>query len=326
MNSAKRLDSNIDVERSKIQLHSLLENVGRVIIGKNEQIKLIIAAWLSGGHILIEDIPGTGKTVLVRALAKSVDVRFSRVQFTPDLLPSDILGVSVFDQKENVFRFKPGPMFTTLLLADEINRATPRTQSALLECMSERQVTIDGCTYELSPLFCTIATQNPIDQLGTFSLPEAQLDRFMIKMSMGYPSAKDEISLVKNQNFIHPLDELQAVMNESDLLNLRAAVPQIFISDELYRYAVNLIGKSRSMPEVRLGCSPRATLAICRGAQALALFEGYDYVKPKHLQEMAVPVMCHRLILKAEAKMSGLNAQSVVEKIIALTGVPVKKS
>jgi MoxR-like ATPase len=303
----------------------VFQNVKTVITGKDQQIELALACWIAGGHLLIEDVPGTGKTVLARAIAKSVQVPFSRVQFTPDLLPTDIVGTSVYRQNEGRFEFLRGPLFTTILLGDEINRATPRTQSALLESMSEGQISADGQTYTLDPLFFTIATQNPIDQLGTFSLPEAQLDRFMMKISMGYPSKIEEISLVKNQLREHPIQKLQAVETAERWAWVRGQLPEIHVADEIYDYVMTLIEKTRSQDALRLGASPRAVIALVRASQALALIKGETFVSPQHVYQLLKPVLAHRLILTTEAKMAGQNAYGILEQIIKSVVVPMRK-
>lgn len=306
-------------------LQNVLNNVKQVIVGKDRQIRDILACWMAGGHVLIEDVPGTGKTVLARAIAKSAMVEFHRVQFTPDLLPSDILGSSIFRQDTHSFEFHHGPIFTAILLGDEINRATPRTQSALLEAMSERQVTVDGKTQILDSMFVTIATQNPVEQLGTFNLPEAQLDRFMMKISMGYPEQAEEIQMMKGQNSGHPLDRISAVETKERLLWAKAQVQEVQISDEVYQYISDLVVKTRKEPEVRIGASPRAALALAKAAQAVAMIEGYNYVSPGHVFNLLKPVVAHRLILTPEAKLEGRTAENILDAVISKTPTPVRK-
>lgn len=306
-------------------LQNVLNNVKQVIVGKDRQIRDILACWMAGGHVLIEDVPGTGKTILARAIAKSAMVEFHRVQFTPDLLPSDILGSSIFRQDTHSFEFHHGPIFTSILLGDEINRATPRTQSALLEAMSERQVTVDGKTQILDSLFVTIATQNPVEQLGTFNLPEAQLDRFMMKISMGYPGQAEEIQMMKEQNRGHPLDRISAVETKERLLWAKAQVQEVQISDEVYQYISDLVVKTRKEPEVRIGASPRAALALAKVAQAVAMIEGYNYVSPGHVFNLLKPVVGHRLILTPEARLEGRTAENVLDAVISKTPTPVRK-
>lgn len=303
----------------------VLTNVSKVIIGKDRQIRDIMACWMAGGHILIEDVPGTGKTILARAIAKSCHVPFHRVQFTPDLLPSDILGSSVFRQDTHAFEFHPGPVFTTILLGDEINRATPRTQSALLEAMSEKQVTVDGKTHQLDSLFVTIATQNPVEQLGTYQLPEAQLDRFMMKISMGYPDPSEEVRMMKGQNMGHPIDSISPVETHERLAWVRERVKDVAVSDEVYSYVGEIVLKTRSENGVRVGASPRSALALIRCAQAVALIEGYDYVSPGHVFNLIKPVLAHRIVLSPDAKLEGRTAADVLESVISKTPTPIRK-
>ena len=297
-------------------------NIERVMSGQSHTVNKVLAAFLAGGHVLLEDNPGTGKTTLAKALAKSVGVEFRRVQFTPDLLPSDILGVSVFNPREQNFSFHAGPIFTQVLLADEINRASPRTQSALLEAMAEAQVSIEGKTHALDDLFFVIATQNPVEFRGTYPLPEAQMDRFAVRLSLGYVSAEAEIAIVNAQEQVHPLDALQPCVSADDVRALKQHVKNIRISDELKRYAVDLARATRGAPSVQLGAGPRASLALTRMAQALALVQGEDYVKPDHIRDIAVSVLAHRLSLDPSAKFSGLTAQEVVAGLLKSVAVP----
>jgi MoxR-like ATPase len=297
-------------------------NIECVIAGQTDTINKVLAAYLAGGHVLLEDNPGTGKTTLAKALAKSVGVEFRRVQFTPDLLPSDILGVSVFNPRDQDFTFHPGPIFTQVLLADEINRASPRTQSALLEAMGEGQVSIEGKTHALDDLFFVIATQNPVEFRGTYPLPEAQMDRFAVRLSLGYVSAEAEVAIVNAQQQTHPLDTLQACLSAAEIILLKQQVKNIRLSDELKRYAVDLARATRGAASVQLGAGPRASLALTRMAQALALVQGDDYVKPDHIRNMAVSVLAHRLSLEPSAKFSGLTAQAVVADVLKAVPVP----
>jgi len=297
-------------------------SIERVMSGQTPSVEKVLAAFLAGGHVLLEDNPGTGKTTLAKALAKSVGVEFHRVQFTPDLLPSDILGVSVFNPRDQNFHFHAGPIFTQVLLADEINRASPRTQSALLEAMAEGQVSIEGKTHALDDLFFVIATQNPVEFRGTYPLPEAQMDRFAVRLSLGYVSAEAEVAIVSAQEQAHPLDAIEPCISAADVRALKQHVKNIRISDELKRYAVDLARATRGAPSVQLGAGPRASLALTRMAQALALVRGEDYVKPDHIRDMAVSVLAHRLSLDPSAKFSGMTAQHVVTEILKSVPAP----
>jgi MoxR-like ATPase len=297
----------------------VVQNVEQVIVGKRESIKFLMVALLCEGHVLIEDVPGVGKTMLARSIALSLGGQFRRLQCTPDLLPNDVTGVSVFNQKSAQFEFRPGPVFVNILLADEINRATPRTQSALLEAMQEQQVTVDGSTHPLPRPFLVLATQNPIEYEGTFPLPEAQLDRFLIRLTLGYPSAADEKTLLVNLRREHPILRLGQVAECAELVELQKQVWEIHIDDTLQDYIVRLTGRTRSHPDLALGASPRASLSLYKTAQALAGVRGRDHVLPEDIKAMAPAVLAHRMVLRPEAELRGRTSQAVMEELLAET-------
>jgi len=301
----------------------LAANMEIVIKGQTKCIRYILAGFASGGHILLEDNPGTGKTTLAKALAISMDVDFKRIQFTPDLLPSDILGVSIFDPSQKAFKLHKGPVFTNILLADEINRASPRTQSALLESMAEGQVSIDGSLLTLEDLFFVIATQNPVESSGTYPLPEAQMDRFAMQLQLGYVTREQELAILSEQQENHPIQTLEPCVTLAEALMLRRMVKQVFIAKELKLYMVDLVNKTREKTGISLGASPRATIALMKTAQALAVFDNQSFVTPDHIQEIAVSVIAHRLVLDHASMFSGVSARSVVEDILKSIRVPV---
>jgi len=299
----------------------MVTNLEKVVTGQTQSIRKLLAVFASGGHILLEDLPGTGKTTLAKALAQSLQVEFQRIQFTPDLLPSDILGVSIFDPREQTFRFHKGPIFTEILLADEINRASPRTQSALLEAMGERQISIDGIRYDLGQIFFVVATQNPIEFHGTYPLPEAQMDRFAMRFKLGYINAEAEVAILNTYQEIE--QPLAPCVSREEILLLKQAVQQVRVSDELKRYIVDLVRATRSVAGVQMGASPRGMLAMMKAAQSLALFDDIEFVIPEHIHEIAVSVIAHRLKIDSQARFNGLSGEHVVEEILRRIPVPL---
>jgi len=299
----------------------VLANVERVIVGKHLEVRLALVALLCRGHLLIEDVPGTGKTVLAKAIAKSLGGSFRRIQFTPDLLPSDVTGLSIYNQKTQEFEFRPGPIFSQVVLADEINRATPKTQSAMLECMEERQATIDGTTYPMPDPFLLIATQNPIEYEGTFALPEAQLDRFMLRLRLGYPQPTEEIQILDEQKRSHPLEDLDEVLSIDDLRRMQTAVREIYVDPTVAEYIVRLVSGTRTHPDVYLGASPRGSIALYRAGQAMAGLLGRDYVIPDDVKALAEPALAHRLIIKTSSSIHDVQAGQVVRELLESTPI-----
>lgn len=303
-------------------LERLIKNVEKALIGKRKPIELVVLALICKGHVLLEDVPGVGKTSLVSALAKSVNGTFKRIQFTPDVLPSDITGFSMYNKKTDNFEYRSGAVMCNFLLADEINRTSPKTQSSLLEAMQENQVTVDGATYPVPKPFMVIATQNPIEHLGTYPLPEAQLDRFLMKVSLGYPTADDEKNMLKLHAKQNPVDALECVATTKEILELQNLVHRVYTDERIYEYIISLISAARSHPDVELGPSPRASISLHRAAQAHALFKGRDYVIPDDVIAMVKPVLAHRLILNREAKIKEVNQADVLTKIIMAVSAP----
>ncbi|OIK15895.1 AAA family ATPase [Bacillus sp. MUM 116] len=303
----------------------ILMNIEKVMIGKRHVAELSLVALLAGGHVLLEDVPGVGKTMMVRALAKSVNAKFRRIQFTPDLLPSDVTGISIYNPKEMEFQFRPGPLMGNIILADEINRTSPKTQSALLEGMEEASVTIDGVTHKLEQPFFVMATQNPIEYEGTYPLPEAQLDRFLLKMKMGYPNLREEIEVLNRAQKTPPIHELEPVIDLNGLLLLQKEIKEVFVDDTIKRYIVDIVSRTRGHGNVYLGASPRGSIALMKAAQAYAFMYGRDYVLPDDIQYLAPFVLSHRIILKSEAKFEGISAEEVINGVVGRVPVPVQR-
>lgn len=315
--------NNIQVTAQKI-----IDNVEEVIIGKHEEVQLALVALLCQGHILIDDVPGVGKTMLAKSIARSLGCTFKRIQFTPDMLPSDVTGVSVYDQSTGQFEFRPGPVMAHVVLTDEINRATPKTQSALLEAMEERQVTVDGVTHQLAKPFMVLATQNPIEYEGTFPLPEAQLDRFLMRMSLGYPSPADEIRILEAQQHVHPIETIEQVVDSPELLDVQEQVKEVYVHDAIKQYIVALVGATRKHGDVYLGASPRGSLTLYKTGQARAALQGRDYVIPDDVKALAQVTLAHRLIVNPSARIKEVDPRTVIKEILQAVeapGAPVKK-
>jgi MoxR-like ATPase len=311
------------MQRLQAVAEQVIGNVEKVIVGKHDEVELAFIALLCQGHVLIEDVPGVGKTVLAKAFARSVGCTFRRIQFTPDLLPSDVTGVSIYNQRQQEFEYRPGPIVAQVVLADEINRATPKTQSALLECMEERQVTVDGSTYRLPEPFIVLATQNPIEYEGTFPLPEAQLDRFLLRINLGYPSKRDEIAVLTRQQVQHPIEQLQEVISARELAELQQTIRRsIYVDDLISEYIVSLVAETRAHPDIYLGASPRGSLALYRASQARAALAGRDYVLPDDVKALAVPALSHRLIVNPGARIKHTEAATIVNEIVDSVPVP----
>ncbi len=300
----------------------VIANIERVIVGKREAVELAVIGLLCQGHLLIEDVPGVGKTMLARSLARSLGCSFSRIQFTPDMLPSDVTGVSIFNQVTRQFEFRPGPVMAQIVLADEINRATPKTQAALLEAMEERQVTVDGVTHPLPRPFMVLATQNPIEYEGTFPLPEAQLDRFLLRVRLGYPTAADEVEILERQRYRHPIEDLEPVVSVEEIAGAQEAVKSVYVAPAVKEYIVKLVRQTRAHPEVHLGASPRGSLALYRTAQARAAIQGRDFVLPDDVKALVLPALADRIILGASARVRDLDAERVVEEAVGKVPVP----
>lgn len=300
----------------------VIGNVERAIVGKRQQLILSMVAWLCEGHILLEDVPGVAKTMLARALARSVGCSFKRIQCTPDLLPTDVTGASIFNQKNVEFEFRPGPIFAQVVLADEINRTTPRTQAALLEAMAESRVTVDGVTHRLGPPFLVIATQNPVDHEGTFPLPEAQLDRFLMRFNLGYPTLEEELKMLELLQKSHPIDSIEPVVTADELVACQKAVREIYVDDKVRRYLMQIVHDTRNHEDIGLGGSPRASIALFRTSQAMAALRGRNYVLPDDVKKVAAAVLTHRIILKPESRLRKITAAAVVDDIIAEIAVP----
>ena len=310
---------------SRDQIEKVISNIEQVVVGKRKEVELSLIAFFAGGHVLLEDVPGVGKTMMVKAIARSLGAEFKRIQFTPDLLPSDVTGVSIYNQHSQQFEFRPGPILANIVLADEINRTSPKTQSALLESLEEGSVTVDGETLQLEKPFFVMATQNPIEYAGTFPLPEAQLDRFLIKLNLGYPSETEELEVLNRLQHRHPLESLEAVMSTKEVIAIQAEITNILVSEEVKMYMVDLVHETRKHRSVELGVSPRGTIALMKASQAYAFLQGREYVIPDDVKHLAPYVLAHRMMLTAESRMSNQSAGEVVHSILAHVRVPVNQ-
>ncbi len=313
------------VENPQVKVEQLMNNIHKVMIGQHETATLCVVALLAEGHILLEDVPGVGKTMLVRTLAKSIDCEFKRIQFTPDLLPSDITGVSMYHPKDMRFEFRKGPIFGNILLADEINRTSPKTQSSLLEAMEEGDVTVDGETFELQQPFLVMATQNPIEYEGTYPLPEAQLDRFLIKLTMGYPTMEEEVEILSRTSERHPIEQINAVLKQEEIVEMQRAVMHVYIDETIQQFIVSLVAQTRQSDLVSLGVSPRGSIALMRASKAYAYIDGRDYVIPDDVQFLAPYVLGHRMLLTSKAKYEGVTVEKIIRNFVETTPVPIRK-
>lgn len=311
------------LETGHEQINKVIQNVEKVIIGKRESIRYTLVAILSGGHVLLEDVPGVGKTMLVKSLARSLGCKFGRIQFTPDLLPSDVTGVSIYNQKTMEFEFRPGPIMANMVLADEINRTSPKTQAALLEALEEKSVTVDGMTHMLEEPFFVIATQNPIEYEGTYPLPDAELDRFMLRIRLGYPSSKDEVDLLTRVQNRHPIEEIKEVLTKQELFRLQRAVREVYVEESIKKYIVSLVEETRTSRHIYLGASPRGSIALFRTAQALAFIRGRSFVIPDDVKELAKLTLAHRILLTSEARLSGMTTERILHEVLRTVPVPV---
>ncbi len=311
-----------DFTMARHTARDIVENVEKVIVGKSQAVEMAVIALMCGGHALIEDVPGVGKTMLARSIDRSAGCEFKRIQFTPDLLPTDVTGVSIYNQSTGDFEFRQGPIISQVVLADEVNRATPKTQSAMLEAMEERQVTVEGITHQVPSPFMVMATQNPVEYEGTFPLPEAQLDRFILLVTLGYPTNEEELAIIEGQQTAHPIDSLEPITNAKEIIELQESVKQIFVDDLIKQYIVTVVEATRDHPDIALGSSPRGSLALFRGAQALALIRDRDFVLPDDVKELTTPVLSHRIIVSAAARMRGIKASDIINNIVNEIPVP----